>query len=168
MYVYIHGTDRNSGSLISCPRGSRRGYIISPVRRKERKGDRRVRRSCRSSWEKCRAYRSLEIISRPPREVLSDLQRSAATRPISGSPLERATPVGADRETRASRLISIVGGPRIIYHDSLREARGRVRIDIKLATVVCVRSRRDRRANLSVKGTRVRTCENRFRCSRER
>jgi len=67
IYTYIHGTDRNSGSLISCPRGSRRGYIISPVRRKERKGDRRVRRS---SWEKCRAYRSLEIISTPARGPL--------------------------------------------------------------------------------------------------
>lgn len=79
--------------------------------------------------------------------------------------------VRVNRKTRAGKLISIVGGPRIIYHDSLREARGRVRIDIKLATVVCVRLRRDRRADLSLKATRVRACENKFpeygaRCSR--
>lgn len=40
IYIYNGTDEENSGSLISCPRGSRRGYIISPVRRKrkEREG----------------------------------------------------------------------------------------------------------------------------------
>lgn len=39
IHIHIHGTDEeNSGSLISCPRGSRRGYIISPIRRKRKEG----------------------------------------------------------------------------------------------------------------------------------
>lgn len=66
-------------------------------------------------------------------------------------------------KTHAGELISIVGGPHVIYHDSLRAGRREgeyTRIDMELATVACVRLRRDRRSDLSVKTTRVRRSEN--------
>jgi len=71
--------------------------------------------------------------------------------------------VKVNRETCAGKLISIVDGPRVIYHDSLRAERREgeyTRIDMKLATVACVRLRRDRRSDLSVKTTRVWRSEN--------
>lgn len=71
--------------------------------------------------------------------------------------------VKVNRETRAGKLISIVGGPRVIYHDSLRAERREgeyTRIDMELATVACVRLRRDRRSGLSVKTMRVWRSEN--------
>lgn len=75
-----------------------------------------------------------------------------------GNQTELCADVKVNRETRAGKLISIVGGPRVIYHDSLRAERREgeyTRIDMELATVACVRLRRDRRSDLSVKTTRV-------------
>jgi len=48
--------------------------------------------------------------------------------------------VKVNRETCAGKLISIVDGLRVIYHDSLRAERREgeyTRIDMKLATVAC-------------------------------
>jgi len=70
---------------------------------------------------------------------------------------------GCQSQSRAGKLISIVGGPRVIYHDSLRAERREgeyTRIDTELATVACIRLRRDRHSGLSVKTTRVWRSEN--------
>lgn len=72
IYMYNGTDEENSGSLISCPRESRRGYIISPVRRKRKERGLRARRRppiFRSSTflgdEMLRFDRFLEIIPTP-------------------------------------------------------------------------------------------------------
>lgn len=197
LYIHVHGTDEeNSGSLISCPRGSRRGYIISPVRRKRREGERgRARRrpsiSRSSSFlgEMLRFDRFLEIVLTPAKNQIQndaaltmrcesmtrlllisndtcqvERKRERGNGAISG--VETASDcadVKVNCKTHAGELISIVGGPHVIYHDSLRAGRREgeyTRIDMELATVARVRLRRDRRSDLSVKTTRVRRSEN--------